>query len=273
MNTVAPAIRRLPGALRRRLDRPGSRWLLGALLSIVLSIADRRSCRVRWTGAAWSYRYDGQTVLSNQILRPRTTFDADLDIFLWDYTPAPGDTILDIGAGTGTEAIRLARSVGPTGRVIAVEAHPDAAEILASVGPLNGVANIDTVSAAVADVAGTVCIADTDEPGTNSLFEDGPTRRVPAVTVDELVEAHHLERIDFLKMNIEGAERLAILGMSGSVERIDRMAISCHDFLGTDWGRTSAVVQQWLEGHGFTVHRRLDDPRPWARDYLYATSP
>lgn len=271
MSAFVSTASRIPGRVRRALDRPRGRWLLGALLTLGFSVADRRPCRIRWTKSEWSYRYDGQTILSNQLLRPRTDIDADLEVFLWEYCPALGDTILDIGAGTGTEAIRLARSVGPTGRVIAVEAHPGTARILEKVGPLNGMANIETVAAAVTDVAGRVSITDTEEPGTNSLFDEGTSIEVPATTIDDLVEAHDLERINFLKMNIEGAERLAIQGMAKSVGRIDRMAISCHDFLGTDWGTTSVEVRTWLEQHDFVIHCRPADPRPWARNYLYAS--
>jgi hypothetical protein len=74
-------------------------------------------------------------------------------------------------------------------------------------------------------------------------------------------------------MNIEGAERLAIHGMNHAVSRVDRMAISCHDFLGTEWGATRAIVYRWLIDQGFQVLSRPDDPRRWCQDYLYASRP
>ena len=242
------------------------------MLSLVCTVADRRLCWIRPRGSAWSYRYGGQVLLSNQLLQPSRTFDLDLEIFLWAYTPSPGDVILDIGAGTGTEAVPLARLIGPQGKVIAVEAHPETAEILAQAGPANGLGNIEAVAAAVTDAPGTLRITDHLEAGTNTLFGDG-TIDVTATTIDELVVAHGLDHVDFLKMNIEGAERLAVLGMETAAPIIDRLAISCHDFLGTEWGRTRSEVEGWLLDHGFEITRRADDPRPWARDYLYATRP
>jgi FkbM family methyltransferase len=205
------------------------------------------------------------------LLKP-AQFDSDLEIFLWDYTPADGDVILDIGAGTGTEAVRLSRLVGPTGRVIAVEAHPDTFAVLAKVSAANRIHNITTVEAAVAGVAGTLHITDNDEVGSNTLFGDGAIE-VRATTIDDIIAECHVERVDFLKMNIEGAERLAIQGMDHTVARVERMAISCHDFLGTEWGATRSVVYRWLIDQGFQVRSRPDDPRRWCQDYLYASRP
>jgi len=53
----------------------------------------------------------------------------------------------------------------------------------------------------------------------------GPT--VPLTTIDKLVEELRLERVDFIKMDIEGAERRALKGAKRTVERFQsRLAIS-----------------------------------------------
>lgn len=251
------------------LDRRGLRGMLGLLATVHALAVERRLCRIRWSGTEWTYSFDGQVLLSNQLIQPRQ-FDEDLEIFLWDYTPVAGDVILDIGAGTGTEAVPIARRVTPTGRVIAVEAHPGTAAILDRAGPRNGLTNIRSLNAAVTDQPGKVSITDNQSPGTNTVMTSGDVL-VASTTIDDLLAAEGIAQVAFLKMNIEGAERMAVLGMSASADRIDRMAISCHDFLGTEWGTTRDEVTKWLTGHGFSVRSRPDDPRPWCRDYLYAT--
>lgn len=42
--------------------------------------------------------------------------------------PQPGDTVLDLGSGSGWTSMLLAVLVGPTGRVLGVERHPELVE-------------------------------------------------------------------------------------------------------------------------------------------------
>jgi FkbM family methyltransferase len=70
-----------------------------------------------------------------------------------------------------------------------------------------------------------------DESGGDSVAlkfagsRKGPT--VPLTTIDKLVQELHLERVDFIKMDIEGAERQALAGAQQTVEKFQpRLAIS-----------------------------------------------
>jgi len=154
--------------------------------------------------------------------------------------------------------------------VVAVEAHPRTAAVLRQACELNHLTNVVVRAVAVGDQVGTVLLSDEDEPGMNTLFEGG-SLEVPMTTLDALVHQLGIKRVALVKMNIEGAERLAIRGAIITASCTDRMVISCHDFLGTAWGATKADVRAWLEGEGFIVLTRPDDPRPWCRDYLYAS--
>ena len=81
------------------------------------------------------------------------------------------------------------------------------------------------------------------EPGcTETLIQDsseylrnrvGATKgfRVPARTVDSIIGEFGLTQIHFLKVNIEGAEPLAIRGMTETIQRTRTLCICCHDFL------------------------------------------
>ena len=72
-----------------------------------------------------------------------------------------------------------------------------------------------------------------------------------------IYRSHGLSQVDFLKMNIEGAERLALSGLGEMVRKTKNVCIACHDFLANEGGpnemRTKADVIRFLKQNGFAV--------------------
>jgi hypothetical protein len=87
---------------------------------------------------------------------------------------------------------------------------------------------------------------------------------VKSVRFDDLAAQHGIERIDFLKMNIEGAERQALPGCEEALGRARFVCIAAHDFRAArgegDRFRTLDFVKQFVAGAGFEIVMR-DDPR------------
>jgi len=85
---------------------------------------------------------------------------------------------------------------------------------------------------------------------------------VPATTIDAIHQQLNLGRINFLKMNIEGSERLAIRGMTATLRETEVLCVSCHDFLaqrdGDDRLRTKGLVWDFLRQNGFEVVERAE---------------
>ena len=194
------------------------------------------------------------------------------DILFRHYSPKSGDIVVDIGAGHGGETFALAHMVGPSGTVLSFEASPTTYGRLTTLCRLNGWRQVQTVHAAVAEKSGAMTISEGDSWLSNNIYEPGEVT-VAAVTLDEVCSERGIEHIDWLKMNIEGAEKDAIQGMEAMSTHIRHMTVSCHDFLGTDWGRSRVQVTKWLLDHGFTVQGREGDTEPWFRDYIYAWRP
>jgi hypothetical protein len=70
----------------------------------------------------------------------------------------------------------------------------------------------------------------------------------------------------FTKMNIEGAERFALLGAESFMRRADQVCVACHDLGHGEQFRTRAFVERFLIEHGFKLASRSDDPRDYVRD-------
>ena len=199
-----------------------------------------------------------------------------LDSFCHAYTPAAGDTVVDVGAGIGEEALTFSSLVGPTGRVVCVEAHPGTFERLEAAIERNRLGNVEAVNLAIADRRGEVQLS--DEPSgrytINRLIQVEESIAVPAETLDGLYERCGLERVDLLKMNIEGGEGLAIQSWDEALRRTRHVAISCHDFVLAVEGAspefaTFERVKAAVERAGFAVETRPDAPEPWNRYYVY----
>jgi FkbM family methyltransferase len=196
-------------------------------------------------------------------------------VFLRNYQPKPGDVILDIGAGAGEEVLTFSRAVGQRGRVLCVEAHPRTFRCLQKLVEYNRLENVIPIHCAVSEPGCTeTLIQDSSEYLRNRV---GATKgfRVPARAIDSIIGEFGLTQIHFLKMNIEGAERLAIRGMTETIQRTRTLCICCHDFLadicGDDLLRTREVVTEFLRQNGMRVANECStNSLPYVREQVWA---
>jgi FkbM family methyltransferase len=149
-----------------------------------------------------------------------------------------GDIVMDIGANIGWYTTLFARLVGESGVVIAVEPIPQTMKILKRNLALNG--NMDCVrlfEGACSDSNGYIEVHDfpTLHPGLASSRPIGNlpriTYKVPAVTIDHMVEQHQLEEITLIKIDVEGAELCVLYGGQNTFKRgcIEAVLLEAND--------------------------------------------
>lgn len=198
--------------------------------------------------------------------------------FFWGYTPKPGDVVMDVGAGVGEDVLTFSKAVGSRGKVICIEAHPKTYACLEALVRYNRLENVITVQQAVTKpFQAEATIDDSDDYLSNRLGNTGGIP-VPATTIDAIRRQLGLGRVNFLKMNIEGAERLAIRGMKETIEETETLCICCHDFLAKENGdescRTKSVVRDFLQGGGLKVVERSEAGCPaYINDQIWAFNP
>lgn len=198
--------------------------------------------------------------------------------FLWGYTPAKGDVIIDVGAGVGEETLTFARAVGECGKVIAIEAHPKTYRCLQALVRYNRLQNVITLHRAISQPGRSQELIEDSSEYLSNRLENSKGISVPATTVDAICDLLQLPQVNFLKMNIEGAERLAIRGMTETLKHTQALCICCHDFLAEqrrdDSCRTMAMLQDFLRQSGFTVVERSQPGAPvYIRHQVWAYHP
>jgi len=128
----------------------------------------------------------------------------------------PGMTVIDIGAHIGFYTRRLAKMVGPGGRVIAFEANPENFAVLQA--NLRGYRNVELWNRCVADRDGVFTLH--ISPGhSNHSLNAGYTASesslsIPGVALDSFLAARGTAGVGFIKCDTEGAEPQVIEGMA-----------------------------------------------------------
>ena len=196
----------------------------------------------------------------------------------------PGATFVDVGANWGWFTLLAAHLVGSTGRVVALEPHPQLFRALAANVAANGLRRVTPVAAAAAERDAVLALAGYDPAsanrGVSSLVasQAGETFDVEARTLDGVLDEREIDRVELVKMDIEGAEGLALRGMANGLARgrYRRVMVELHPTLRPGVAREVADA---LGGAGYrgwridfaaettrrAAYARRPDPRPWLR--------
>jgi len=128
----------------------------------------------------------------------------------------PDDVCLDVGANIGVMSLLLAGRV-PQGRVVAIEAAPGVGRKLAENVAGSGLGNIVVVHAAIGAGEGTVRFREQSAYG--HIADDGVA--VPLRTLDSVVAESGLDRVDFIKIDVEGHEFPILRAADGLIARFE----------------------------------------------------
>lgn len=168
--------------------------------------------------------------------------------------------ILDCGSNIGISVLRF-KHLYPKARITAFEADPDIAQILSYNLAQNGAADVQVVPAAVYRRTGKLVFSSHQVEAGHVLN----TQEMPIVTEENMVEidcvrlADYLDQhIDFIKMDIEGAEYKVLPDCADKLHNVDKMVIEVH--FNTTQSKDLALIYQVLADSGFQVGQTVWNP-------------
>ncbi|WP_433268071.1 FkbM family methyltransferase [Actinosynnema sp. CS-041913] len=206
----------------------------------------------------------------------------------------PGDVCVDIGAALGLYTVSLSRLVGPQGTVHSVEplvfAHPALSYLLRPREGRNIVRHSvalgaregrDVMSVPVrhgVPVTGrSFLTAGAKGLGSNVEFTEHLEVVVRTDTLDRFRAEHGIERLDFVKADVEGAELHVLQGGEETIERFrPKLLLEVEERHVRRFGYRAQDVADWLGERGYRMRawqcnawQPIDRIRPDVRNYLF----
>lgn len=183
----------------------------------------------------------------------------------------PGSIFLDVGANAGFFSLIASDLVGPCGRVFAFEPNPVMHARLARTLGANGVANVTLHQLALGSEPGVLPLYANSEPGnsTASMVWAGQSSQVQVAvdTLDRFIEREGLERIDLLKIDVDGLEPQILKGGLASLRagKVKHLQVEFCEYWQRKNGGSCRDIEQLLLKAGF---EDLNPDRPWKEEEI-----
>lgn len=165
-----------------------------------------------------------------------------------------GDVVVDMGAHIGGFAVRAAR-LAQDGQVYAYEASSKNFVLLTENRKLNNLGNLYIENSAVSNQRGLMPFyTPSDNRILGSLLQNTSSfvETVPTKTFSDIIAEHAINRIDFLKVDVEGAEfDILFADPDKTLSRTRKIVMEFHEFKGDK--RSHHDLVNLLSSHGFDV--------------------
>ncbi len=177
----------------------------------------------------------------------------------------PGINMVDIGANIGLYSIISAKAVGPQGSIVAIEPSAENCSFIHKSLEVNEFSNVTVYQKALSDQNGELTLFLCGSNNADHRIydaKDGSTSAgrkgviVETVRLDDLLGPALRSKIDLIKLDIQGAEGIALAGMKETLSS-DRDLTMVMEFW--PWGLIKAgsnplKVLEQLREFGFSIH-------------------
>jgi FkbM family methyltransferase len=163
-----------------------------------------------------------------------------------------GDSVFDLGVFNANSTIDFARRAGANGRVIGFEPNPRLSQVarenLEQMG-LTALIEQMAVGAEIGELR-------FKKAGAASRIDPNGDISVPCTTLDTYIADNAIDKVDFIKLDIEGFEVPALKGMLKTIKSKKPKIAVCIYHLATDLRLIPTIIQECHPGYRFFVRHR-----------------
>ena len=186
---------------------------------------------------------------------------------IWDWFHLsrlirPNSIVCDVGANFGFYAVMIGQQLAPPGRVLAFEPSAETLSRLRTNIRLNDLESMVTaVPLALSDHEGTGFLANAtpehlgiakDNSGSKALASHG--EKISVGTLDRVCSEQKIERLDLIKIDVEGHEMSVLRGASETIKHFKPvLMLECNDVALTNSGTSAQEMTDTLRSLGYQL--------------------
>jgi FkbM family methyltransferase len=168
-----------------------------------------------------------------------------------------GGVVIDVGANLGEWSVPLAKAAGAGGKVLCCEPNPAIAAALAATLRINNLVQAVVIETAASDTDGEGRLAiDPANTGLSRLSDKNHGVAVRLCKLDTIVAERGLGRVDLVKIDVEGHERLVF---DGGLETLRRFGPAVVFESGLETAADRGAIAERLEQLGYDIVAVLHD--------------
>ena len=172
---------------------------------------------------------------------PQSWYEAILEVYILDVYRTDlineNDLVFDLGAGIGDFAVLASKKVGKNGKVVAIEPDVENYHLLKFNIHKNQCQNVIPLNLGIAGVPGTRDLVTQSGSSTGCRFQVDTLENIVA-------NLKIIDKINFIKMDIEGFEAEVISKSIGTIREASVISLECHN--------TKHSIDKILPHYGFS---------------------
>ena len=183
---------------------------------------------------------------------------------LGQFSPKEGDVVVDVGAHIGRYALISSKRVGPSGKVVAIEANPDNFNMLNRNVKLNQLTNMLTLNYAVFSEETKIKLYVTSDKLDPTIYNTILLNRaiykekfveVDANTLDNLLRQNGVkaEDVNWVKIDVEGAELEVLKGATNVLSGSENIALLIEVHNVADGSNLYTTIMDLLGHYNFKI--------------------